>query len=134
MTVNAIPVYPSEAFGGYLSYNNELAKTANYTVLSKQRGTLFTTLGAVAAVTFTLPALSPLLAFGFLNLADQNMIVASLAGDDMVAMNDLSADSVAFQTGGQLIGGHVFVWCNQAGTKWYVWNRSPGANTITVAT
>ena len=116
-------------------YQKEGAKTANYTVVAADAGTLFTTTGATGAVTFTLPALAAGLGpFGFLNVVDQNMTVASAAGDDIVALNDASADSLAFSTANQKIGGHLVFFCNAAGTKWYAINRSVGANTITVAT
>jgi hypothetical protein len=122
-------------YQNYAPYLREEAKTANYTVVAADAGTLFTTTGASGAVTFTLPALAAGAGpFGFLNTVDQNMIVASAAGDDIVALHDASADSVAFSTSSQKIGGHVMVWANAAGTKWYVMNRSAGANTITVAT
>jgi hypothetical protein len=122
-------------YQNYAPYLRETAKTADYTVVAADAGTLFTTTGAAGAIIFTLPALAagrgP---FGFLNVVDQNMTVASAEGDNIVALHDASADSVAFSTASQKIGGHVLVWANAAGTKWYVSNRSAGANTITVAT
>ena len=83
---------------------------------------------------FTLPALANGYKFGFRVQADQTITVASAAGDDMVAFNDASADSVAFSTGGAKVGGLVVVYTNPAGTKWIVEDHSAGANTITVAT
>lgn len=112
----------------------EVAKTADYTVVAADNGTTFTNTGAAGAVVFTLPALAPGLAFEFRVVADQNVTVASVAGDDMIVFNDAAADSVAFSTAGQKIGGGVLVFSNAAGTKWYVRNASAGANTITVAT
>lgn len=111
----------------------EIAKTADYTVTEADNGTLFTNTGAGGAVIFTLPALQAGLVYEFLVVADQTVTVASAAGDDIVAFNDASADSLAFSTGGQKIGGHLVLRTNAAGTKWYVDNLSPG-NTITVAT
>lgn len=112
----------------------ETAKAASYTVVEADNGTLFTTLGASGAVTFTLPAIRPGLAFEFLNLVDQNMIIASAEGDNLVALHAASADSVAGQTTSQKIGVRFMVHANQAGTKWYVRNLSPAGATITVAT
>ena len=134
MAVNAIPVADGFRYGGYLLYANEIAKTADYTVKVAESGTLFTNTGATGAVIFTLPARQSLLAYGFLVVADQNLTVVSAAGDDIVVFNDASADSVAFSTSSEKIGGQFFVWCNQAGTKWYVINLSAGANTVTVVT
>lgn len=109
-------------------------KTSAYTVVANDNYTLFDNVGATAAVTFTLPTLANGYFFGFRVQADQNITVASSEGDNMIALNDASADSVAFSTGSQLIGGMVVVYTNPGATKWIVENRSAGTNTITVAT
>jgi len=112
----------------------ESAKTTNYTVLATDVCTLFTTTGASGAVTFTLPTIAANLGpFGFLNTVDQNMAVASAEGDNIVYLNDASADSLTFSTSSQKIGGYVVLNANAAGTKWYAECRSP-SNTVTVAT
>lgn len=88
------------------------AKTASYTVLESESGTLFTTSGASGAVTFTLPALANVAAgtwFEFFNVADQDMIVASGDADKMVVFNDAAADSIAFSTAAEQIGSGVRV-------------------------
>ena len=121
------------AFGGVPQ--SEVAKTADYTVVAADAGTLFTTLGASGAVNFTLPALAAGLGpFEFLCLADQNMTVTSAEGDNIVTDNDLSADSIAFSTASHKIGGHIQIWANGPGTKWYWRNMGPLTNTITIAT
>ena len=51
----------------------------------------------------------------------------------MEALNNLVANSVAFQTGGSIIGGVFKIYSNPAGTKWLVSTASAGANTVTVA-
>lgn len=114
-----------------IPYIRELNKAADYTVVAADNGTLFT---ASAAVNFTLPTLAAGLHFLFYNDADSNMTVTSAAGDDLIVFNDVAADSVAFSTAGGKIGGSVEVIANQAGTKWRVFSRSAGANTITVVT
>ena len=48
-------------------------------------------------------------------------------------LNNAVANSVAFSTGSQKIGGAFMVYSNPAGTKWIVINESAGSNTITVA-
>lgn len=111
-----------------------VSKTADYTVVANDNFTLFDNVGASGAVTFTLPTLANGYFFGFRVQADQNVTVASAAGDDMIAFNDASADSVAFSTSGEKIGGMVVVYSNPGATKWIVENRSAGANTVTVAT
>lgn len=113
-------------------YFNEVAKTADYTIVPGDNGTLFTNGGAAGAVVFTLPALKNGYFFGFLVTADQSVTIASAAGDDIVTFNDAAADSLAFSTAGEKLGGHVDVFSNLAGDKWYVKRHSQ--NTITVAT
>lgn len=109
------------------------AKTSNYTVLAADAGTLFTTTGASGAVTFTLPAIAAGLGpFEFLNTVDQNMTVASAEGDNIVTLNDNAADSLAFSTSSQKVGGHLRVYADNAGTKWLVEVLSGG--TLTIAT
>ena len=114
-------------------YVQETAKTANYQIVAGDNGTLFTNAGAVGAVTFTLPALAigPML-FGFMVIADQTVTIASSEGDNIVTPNDASADSLAFQTPGDRVGGYVELFTNAAGTKWYVRKFSP--NAVTIAT
>lgn len=109
-------------------------KTADYTVVANDNYTLFDNVGASGAVIFTLPALANGYYFGFRVQADQTITVASNEGDNMIAFNDASADSVAFSTSGQKMGGMVAVYTNPALNKWIVENRSAGTNTITVAT
>lgn len=109
-------------------------KTADYTVVANDNYTLFDNIGAGGAVNFTLPTLANGYYFGFRVQADQNVTVTSNEGDNMVVFNDASADSVAFSTASQKIGGMVVVYTNPGASKWIVENRSAGTNTITVAT
>ena len=112
-------------------------KTASYTIKLNQpdkSGTKFTTRGAGGAVTFTLPAPAPALAgvyFEFHNEVGQNMIVAAPA-NKAVTFNNLTATSVAAQTGGQLIGAKIRATVNSDGTKWLIEGTSVGV-TYTVA-
>ena len=122
-------------FMGPLRFSGQYDKTADYTIPANAFiGALFTNAGAVGAVVITLPALAPNRVFGFRVIADQTLTVASAAGDDMVTKNDASADSVAFSTANEKIGGGVLIESNSDGTKWLVTNISAGSNTITVAT
>lgn len=129
---------PNQFYGGVFGYSapatwtTEIAKTANYTILPSDNGTLFTTTGASGAVTFTLPAIKSGYVFGFLNVVDQNMAIASAAGDDIVTLNDASADSLTFSTSNEKIGAFVRIYSNHGGTKWLV--EKLCSNTITVAT
>ncbi len=116
--------------GFYRPWQVEIPKITAYSVLASDNGTLFTTTGAVGSVLFTLPALAPGLMFEFMAVADFTMTVASLAGDDIVTSNDTQADSVGFATGGDIIGGHVRIYSNMAGTRWYMEKLCANAMTI----
>lgn len=86
-----------------------------------QNGTRYT-LSNAASVTVTLPALKPGLVYEFLRTGDEEMIIASAEGDNMLVGNDLSADSITFTTAGNHIGAMVRVEGIYAGTtlKWLV--------------
>jgi hypothetical protein len=56
-----------------------------------------------------LPTIQPGLAFDLHRVADEEFVVASAEGDNIVMGNDLSADSVTFTTAGEQIGAHVRV-------------------------
>jgi hypothetical protein len=110
-----------------------VAKTANYQILSTDNMTEFNNTGATTAVTFTLPPIAPGLKFGFRVVANQNLSVTSTEGANIVAFNNASANTVAYSTVGQLIGGGFKIYSNQTGTKWEVEDTSAGTNTITVS-
>ena len=108
------------------------AKTASYTITIADYSKVFTTRGATGAVTFTLPAASNsnkgewVL---FISVADQNMIVAG-ADEGLLVFNDLTADSIAYQTGSEKIAG-AFVALSD-GTSWAVLPVASETQTITV--
>lgn len=111
-------------------YKTVVAKTADYTVTAADNDTIFTTRGAGAAVNFTLPTLARGLHFQFVNEADQNLTVTAAAADTMVVFNDLAADSIAFSTTSEKIGGWIEVFANDNASKWLV-KVSLGAETQT---
>jgi hypothetical protein len=94
-----------------------VACTTNTTVTADNSGSIYTTRGASGAVTFTLPAKEVGLHYTFLNVVDQNMIIATDATNTMITFNDTAADSIAFSTGGNKVGAAAYVFCD--GTKWY---------------
>ena len=94
------------------------AKTSDYTVTAVESGTIFTTEGAGGAVNFTLPSQGAGLHFWFTNAEDQNMTITADTADTMVTFNDVAADSVAFSTSSEKVGGAAFVFSD--GTKWMV--------------
>jgi hypothetical protein len=108
-------------------------KTANYPVVAADNFSIFDNTGALGAVTFTLPPIANGYYFGFRGAANQNLIVASTEGANVIALNNLVANSVAFQTGGQIIGGVFHVYSNALGTKWIVEAPSAGVTAVTVA-
>ena len=126
-SANGMPTWKGQAPGldanGVISniayYPRMVAKTASYTVLRTESGTVFHTTGATAAIVFTLPAIStgPWW-FEFFNGADQSMTVTSATADTIVTYNDLAADNVAFSTSSEKIGGHTIAWTD--GTTLFV--------------
>lgn len=111
---------PIKSKFGHWAYTVK-AKTADYTVTEQDLGTIFTTRGAAGAVNFTLPAPAAPLAgcwVKFINEADQNMVVTSGTADTLVVFNDLAADSIAFQSASERIGGAIECVVNDDGTKW----------------
>lgn len=111
-----------------------VAKTAAYTVPASESGTIFTTAGATAAVTFTLPAITdgPFV-FDFIAVADVAMTVAAATADTLCTFNDAAADSVAFSTTSEIIGGWVKVVCDGT-TIIALTPISSETQTVTVAT
>jgi hypothetical protein len=86
-----------------------------------------------AACTLTMPTPEQCLKGGemlIINSADQNLIVG--LDEKIITKNNLAADSVAYQTAGELIGG-AFLMVN-TGSKWAALPLAEEAVTITVAT
>lgn len=112
-------------------FSGPTAKTTSYTVLSTDNDRHFTTTGASGAVTFTLPT-TVVKGFRarFSNTVDQNMIIAAPA-NKMIAFNNATATSVAYQTAGNKIGGHVEIVVDDTGTKYMA--ILGGTGTVTVA-
>lgn len=111
------------------------AKTADYVMLAADGvGKVFTTTGAGASVTFTLPAAATA-GTGWnvilINGAAQDMVIAGTAGE-LVTLNDLAANSVTFSTANEEIGAAVKVICD--GTKHYILPMIYEAFTATIAT
>lgn len=121
--------------GNTMGWQQVVAKAADYTVLPADNNRIFTTRGAAGAVNFTLPTLARGLRFRFFNEAGQNMTVTAAAADTMVVFNDLAADSIAFATASELIGGAIEVVANDNASKWLVFvNLGAETQTPTIAT
>jgi len=123
-------VFDDDLPGNTFGWKNVVAKTANYTVTASDKNTIFTNQGASGSVTFTLPTLAKGLKYRFFAEAAQNLIVASAVADTLVVFNDAAADSIAFQTASEIIGGGIEVIANADATKWLVF-VSLGAETQT---
>jgi hypothetical protein len=117
----------------WFPWKSMISKTANYAAQASDNFTLFDNFGATGSVTITLPPIGPGLFIGISVAAGQNMLVTSNEGANIVAFNNAAANTLAFQTGGQLIGGQLWLFTNPAGTQWRVMNASAGTNTITVS-
>lgn len=109
---------------GPLGWKKIAHKTADYTVVTADDGTLFTNLGATAAVNFTLPAVasSQGLRFGFFSAsvtAGATLTVTSSPADSLITFNDIAADSVALSTASELAGG-MFELIGLDNSKWAV--------------
>ena len=109
------PTKPTSYLGGLKTVT---AKTSDYTVTAAESGTIFTTEGAGGAVNFTLPSQGAGLHYWFTNAEDQNMTITADTADTMVTFNDVAADSVAFSTSSEKVGGAAFVFSD--GSKWMV--------------
>lgn len=107
----------------------EVAKTASYTVLATDQGTLFTNAGAGGAVTFTLPTLQAGLMYWFQAQAAQNLLVSGSA--NIMAIGNAAATTVQYSTVNQIIGGLFSLTANAAGTLWYL--QTLALNSITVS-
>lgn len=118
---------------GYLAGVNPrtIQKTATGAITAAENGATFNVVGG-AAVTLTLPTLVPGLSFKFVNLAGQNLIIASAGSlDDIVALNDLSADSITFSTANQLIGAQCDIYSDYVnGTLKWISTTQIGTGTI----
>jgi hypothetical protein len=102
---------------------NVVAKTADYTVTTKDMGNIFTTRGAATSVTFALPA-PTVVGKGanvtFFNIANLDMAVSTSATGStttMVGWNTSTANRVAVMLADARIGGGFVCICD--GTQWY---------------
>lgn len=91
---------------GVLRWDTKTGTTHSPTAADNGTVFFYSNAGAVAV---TLPTLVPGLEFTFIRTANEELAVASAAGDDIVVGNDLSADSITFTTAGEQIGAAIRV-------------------------
>ena len=97
----------------------ELVTGTTDTLTADQNGmTLF--YNNVASVTVTLPAIKPGLEFDLIRAGDEEFIVQSAEGDNVIAGGDLSADKVTWTTASEHLGARIRVKGIYLGTtlKW----------------
>ncbi len=125
---------PLMGYGSDL-YRKVEAKTADYRMTYLDLGKIITNRGASGAVTLTLPPQSVLETGWWVDVfaaADFDVTVASDTADTMTVFNDLTADSIAWSTGGEILGAAArLIW---DGTGWLTQLFTEKSQTTTVAT
>lgn len=116
--------------GAFTPWSQEVNKTAAYTVLNTDSGTLFTT-GGAGNITFTLPTLvnGVNCAWWFWNLQNNQMAITAPA-NKLVADGNATGTTATYSTASHMIGSAAFVCMNAAGTFYYSFNV--GGTTVTI--
>lgn len=100
-------------------------KTADYSVLNTDTGTIFTTYGDGDAINFTLPVHPEEgLCYLFVSAVDYAMTITAGTADTLITHHDTGADSVDFDQTDNMIGQAVLVLAD--GTKYYAVQMSAG--------
>jgi hypothetical protein len=85
-------------------------KTASFTATAADSGKIFLIVGATAGVNVTLPAIGTgPFHFRVINGSDVDLTATAAVADTIITFNDLAADSVAFATSSERIGGELEV-------------------------
>lgn len=105
----------SLALGTYLCAKIT-AKTADYTVVAADSGTLFTTVGSGVDVEFTLPSEAAGLVYEFYMAVDFELKVTSATGNNIIGYNDATATDITFTTPSEHVGAWIRMVCD--GTFW----------------
>lgn len=107
---------PTPSFEGVHAYDTApIAKTADYSVLQTDHGRIFSTRGAGASVSFTLPSVTNLpsgFTVTFYCASASGMVIASNgSSDNIVVLNDTGADTITCSTTSRMIGANVkLIW------------------------
>jgi len=109
-----------------------VAKTADYTCVESDSGTIFTNEGDANAINFTLPAVTNTGWHAwFYCMEDFDLKVTSADANLMIADDDVAATSIAFSTATEIVGNGVYVVSD--GVKWLTFiQRAQSLNTVTV--
>ena len=103
-----------------------IAKASTATLTAAESGSVITTEGAGGAVVLTTPAVAAGLHYWIINAEDQDLTITAGGADTMVTFNDVTADSVAYATSSEKVGGGAFIVSD--GTKWMVFLMTYDAN------
>lgn len=105
-------------------------KTTSWSVSEDDNGTVFY-VGGTAGLVATLPAIKAGLEFKFVGVADVNWQVKSAEGDNIVVLNDASADAINFITGSNKIGAVAFLRSDYVnGTLKWISEENIGTQTL----
>lgn len=114
-------ILDDDPFGYKAGQGNRVLRVTGTTktVTADENGTLQIFSNA-AAVTVTLPAIKSGLIYDFLREGDEEIVVVSPTADNVIVINDASADGVTFTTAGEQIGAQIRVESIYVGTtlKW----------------
>jgi len=106
-------------------------KTASYTITSADFGKIFTNRGDGDAIIFTLPAASGNAGevVEFYSVSDNDFSVTG-TDEELVTLNDLTADKVGWATASEKIGGGFKAICD--GTSWLMIPYGTETQTLTI--
>lgn len=112
-------------------------KSADYTVVAADTGRLFIST-ASGDIEFTLPAIAVGLSFEFLQTVDQEMLITSPEGDNIVTFNNTAADGISFTTGSEQKGARcrvlaVYIGEGSTNLRWIVEQLSTSTLTVVSA-
>ena len=114
-TQGASPIYVPPLFNGLGAAAPVMeTKTATFTATAADSGKIFLIVGATAAVTVTLPAINTgPFHFTIVHLSDVDLTVAAATADTLYTYNVAGdADSIAYSTSSEKVGGTVEVFCD----------------------
>lgn len=129
-----VPPLPRAHAGSSDGWQGFKAKTADYTCVASENGTIFTNRGAsapangITGYTYTLPAPFADGHFRFRGVAAVTFTVAVATADTLIGLHDVDLDSIALATPGEIIGGEIEVISD--GTSWIGFVRTVG-HTVT---
>lgn len=111
---------PQGFYAGAITRYSLVTGTTDTLTAAENGSTLF--YNNAASVTVTLPTIQPGLEYDLQRVGDEEFVVTSGEGDNIIAGNDLSADSVTFTTASEHLGARVKVKSVYVGTtlKWVV--------------